>query len=152
MDDDRFTPWMPSDAAQFLVLLIESMTEAPGDRFLEVGCGPGTKMLLAQNLFGLQVSGFDRIPEYIAAAREQGLDAEVADALAYDRYDQFDIVFLNRPCRDQVLERALERQVWSKMRRGSVLLAMNTESVPPETRWLTIVDDYEAKRGIHLKL
>ena len=150
--DERFTPWMPSDVAQFLVLLIEAMAEAPGDRFLEVGCGPGTKMLLARDLLGLDVHGFDRVPAYIDAAAGYGLDAFVQDALTYRDYGTFDIVFLNRPCRDPVLERELERTVWAQMRRGSVLLVMNTEMKPPETRWLVVTDDWESKRGIWLKL
>lgn len=150
--DERYTPWMPSDVAQFLVLLVEAMAEASGDRFLEVGCGPGTKMLLARDLFGLDVHGFDRVPEYVDAANGLGLDAFLQDALTYRDYGKFDIVFLNRPCRDPVLERELERQVWARMRRGAVLLIMNTEMKPPETRWLVVTDDWESKRAIFLKL
>jgi SAM-dependent methyltransferase len=151
-DDDRYTPWMPSDVAQYLVLLIEAMAEASGDRFLEVGCGPGTKMLLARDLFGLDVKGFDRVPEYVAAAREHGLDVVLHDALHYPGYRDFDIVFLNRPCREPVLERELERTVWAQMRRGAVLIEMNCEMRPPEERWLIITDDWESKRGIWYKL
>jgi len=150
--DDRYTPWMPSDVAQYLVLLIEAMTEAPGDRFLEVGCGPGTKMLLARELFGLDVHGFDRVPEYVAAARERGLDVILHDALAYPGYGTADIVFLNRPCRDAVLEREVERTVWARMRRGAVLITMNTEMLPPENRWLVVSEDLDVKRGVWLKL
>lgn len=150
--DQRYTPWMPSDVAQFLVLLVEAMAEAPGDRFLEVGCGPGTKMLLARELFGLDVHGFDRVPEYVDAAQEHSLDVFLQDALTYRDYGKFDIVFLNRPCRDAVLERELERKVWQQMRRGAVLLLMNTEMKPPETRWLVVTDDWESKRYIALKL
>ena len=149
---DRYTPWMPSDVAQYLVLLVEAMAEAPGDRFLEVGCGPGTKMLLARDLFGLEVHGFDRVPEYVEAAKEHHLEVAVQDALSYQDYGKYDIVFLNRPCREPTLERELERTVWAKMRRGSVLIEMNCEMQPPGSRWLLITDDWESKRGIWLKL
>lgn len=149
---DKYTPWMPADVAQYLVLLIEAMAEAPGDRFLEVGCGPGTKMLLARELLGLDVHGFDRVPEYAEAACEHGLDAFVQDALTYRDYGRFDIVFLNRPCREATLERELERMVWTRMRRGAVLIAMNCEMKPPEERWLVVTDDWESRRGVWLRL
>ena len=56
-NEAMFAGWMPSDVAQFLVLLIEAMYESPGTGFLEVGCGPGTKMMLARDLFGLGRDG-----------------------------------------------------------------------------------------------
>src|SRR5215813_10070328 len=116
----EYTPWMPSDVAQYLVLLIEALAEAPGDKFLEVGCGPGTKMMLAERLFGLDVSGFDRVPEYVKAAVEQNLNAFECDAMEYGGYGEFDVVFFNRPFRDAGLEQQLERTVWRRMRRGAV--------------------------------
>jgi len=62
---EMFAPWMPADVAQYLVLLIEAVAEAPGEKFLEIGCGPGTKMLLARDALAdmLDVSGFDRVPD-----------------------------------------------------------------------------------------
>jgi SAM-dependent methyltransferase len=149
---EKFTPWMPSDVAQYLVLLIEAMAEASGDRFLEVGCGPGTKMLLARELFGLDVHGFDRVPEYVAAAWEQGLSAFVHDAAEYPDYDKYDIVFFNRPFRDRDAQRELESKIWRSMRRGAVVIAMNLETQPPDNRWLVVTDDWESRRGVWLKL
>jgi hypothetical protein len=103
-------------------------------------------------LFGLDVHGFDRVPEYVAAAGDAGLGAETADAFAFGGYDRYDIVFFNRPCRDRDLERQLERHVWRKMRRGAVVICMNLETAPPEDHWLVITDDWESRRGVWLKL
>lgn len=150
--DQRFAPWMPSDIAQYLILLIEAMAEAPGDKFLEVGCGPGTKMLLARDLFGLDVAGFDRVPEFVNAARELGLDAHVCDAFEFTAWNEADVVFFNRPFRDRDMQRDLEAVVWRKMRRGAVVIAMNLETQPPADRWLVVTDDWESRRGVWLKL
>jgi hypothetical protein len=109
-------------------------------------------MLLARDLFGLDVRGFDRVPEYVEAAKEHHLEVATQDALAFQDYGKYDIVFLNRPCREPTLERELERKVWAQMRRGAVLIEMNCEMRPPEMRWLVITDDWESKRGIWLKL
>jgi len=151
-DESMFAGWMPSDVAQFLVLLVEAIAEAPGTSFLEVGCGPGTKMMLARDLFGLDVTGFDRVPEFVAAAREQGLNAAVCDATVFDAYGKFDIVFFNRPFRDRQMQRDLERLVYSKVRRGSVVICMNLETQPPQDKYLVVTDDWESRRGVWLRL
>ncbi len=148
-----FDGWMPSDVAQFLVLLIESIVEAPGRGFLEIGCGPGTKMMLARDLFGLDVTGFDRVPEFVDAARGHGLNAGVCDAFDFQAYAKFDIVFLNQPFRDPGTERELERLVFRKIRRGAVIIGMNLETKPPEDKYLVITDDWEdGRRGVWLRL
>ena len=151
-DEDMFAGWMPSDVAQFLVLLIEAIAEAPGRGFLEIGCGPGTKMMLARDLFGLDVSGFDRVPEYVVAAREQGLNVATCDAMRFDAYERFDIVFFNRPFRDRAAQRELERLVYGKIRRGAVVICMNLETQPPGDKYLVVTDDWESRRGVWLKL
>ena len=152
-DQQMFTGWMPSDVAQYLVLLIEALAEAPGGRFLEIGCGPGTKMMLARELFGLDVTGFDRVPEYVVAAKEQGLNVAECDAFDFQDYNKFDIVFFNRPFRDREVQCDLEKMVYSKIRRGAVVLAMNLENQPPSDKYLVCVDDWECgRRGVWLRL
>lgn len=151
-DADMFAGWMPSDVAQYLVLLIEAIAEAPGTGFLEIGCGPGTKMMLARDLFGLDVTGFDRVPEFVQAAKEQGLNAAECDAFDFQAYGRFDIVFFNRPFRDRPTQSKLERLVYSKVRRGAVVICMNLETQPPEDRYLVVTDDWESRRGVWLRL
>jgi trans-aconitate methyltransferase len=151
-DQQMFTGWMPSDVAQFLVLLIEAIAEAPGNSFLEVGCGPGTKMMLARDLFGLDVTGFDRVTEYVVAAKEQGLNAAECDAFDFGAYNKFDIVFFNRPFRDRPTQAKLEKHVYSKIRRGAVVICMNLETQPPGDKYLVVTDDWESRRGVWLKL
>lgn len=151
-DEKLFAPWMPADIAQFLVLLIEAIEEAPGNSFLEVGCGPGTKMLLARELFGLDVTGFDRVPEYVVAAKELGLNVAECDAFDFQAYNKFDIVFFNRPFRDPETQRDLERLIYSRVRRGSVVICMNLETQPPSSKYLVVTDDWESRRGVWLRL
>jgi trans-aconitate methyltransferase len=65
-----------------------------GERILDLGCGDGA-LTLQLRAMGCTVVGVDAGPDMIRAAREQGLDAHVADghALAYAR--EFDAVFSN---------------------------------------------------------
>ena len=80
-----------SDLGQPVVELLAPQT---CERILDLGCGDGA---LTQKLAGMgcSVVGVDASREMIAAARELGLDARVADAqaLAFDR--EFDAVFTN---------------------------------------------------------
>lgn len=146
----RYLPWMPFPLPVFVSMLYEAVAEAPGDRFLEIGCGPGSKLLVAQELFGLDVHGIERTAAYVAAAWELGLAAEVADAAGYPRYGDPDIIWFNRPFRDPDPEYKLECQVWADMKPGAVVMCANLE-YPPPSSWPLILDDLEARRGIWVK-
>jgi trans-aconitate methyltransferase len=148
--------WMPSDPAQFLVLLIEAITMSGGDDFLEIGCGPGTKMLLARELFGLKAYGIENDPEMVKAAYSLGLGltVEPADALGWGSYGGFGIVFFNRVFHGTetgaVKQGDLERQVWADMAPGAVVIAMNLRNKPPDS-WIIVTDDWEARQGVWIK-
>lgn len=146
-DDARSTPWMPFPVYDFLALVAEALPESTGDRFLEVGCGIGTRMMLARDVFGLDVRGFDRVPEYVAQAQQLGCPAEVADALGYEGYGKADILWFNRPFSDKDTQRRLERQVWADMASGAVVICANLQ-LPPPVDWWPVLDDHEVRRWI----
>ena len=74
--------------------VVELLAPKPGERILDLGGGDGalTEVIRAQ---GAEVRCVDSSAEQIAAARQRGLEAEVADgeALTYDT--EFDAVFSN---------------------------------------------------------
>jgi trans-aconitate methyltransferase len=148
-DDHRFLPWMPFSWPEFVSMVAEAMPEMAGDRFLDVGCGPGTRMLLAQEIFGLDVKGFDRVPEYVSSARLYGLNVTCEDALEYKDYGSFDLIWFNRPIRDRELQFRLEAKIWEEMAPGAVVGCANLESPPPN--WYPVLDDWEARRGVWQK-
>jgi SAM-dependent methyltransferase len=146
-DDVRSTPWMPFPLWDFIALVAEALPESSGTSFLEVGSGVGTRMLIAQEVFGLDVHGIDRVPEYVNEAWKLGLSAEVADALDYGGYGKFDLLWFNRPLRDRALQRELEAKVWQDVRPGGVVICANLEAPPPE-HWWPVLDDGEVRRWI----
>jgi len=158
-DEDEkvlYTPWMPFPNRQFTALLIEAVpdaVEAGGahPRFLDIGCGPGSKMIIAREVAGMDAHGFDRVPEYVQAAREQGLSVEIADALGWKSYADFHLIWFNRVFRDPRLQAQLEEQVWDGMAPATVVITANLENPPPPSRFHVILDDQEARRGIYLK-
>lgn len=150
--DERFLPWMPYQIPGFLALLAEAIPAAPGSRFLDVGAGIGTKMLLAREIFGLDVTGTEISPELAAQAAGLGLDIVCGDALDYAGYGAHDLIWLYRPCRDPDTEAALEKVIWDAMAPGAVILGDALESPPPADRFWLVLEDMGTPRGIWRKL
>lgn len=148
-DPATYTPWMPFSWPAFIALVAEALPEVPGDQFLEVGCGIGTKMMLADAVFGLNTRGVERVPEYVKAAREHGLIVAEADALTWDGYGDADLVFFNRAFADQGKELQLEATVYDKMKPGAVVIAVNV--LAPPASWYLVLDDGEVRRWIYQK-
>lgn len=99
------------------VPVLELLAPRPGERILDLGCGDGalTERLAA---LGCRVVGVDGSAEQVAAARQRGLDARVADGHALCFAEEFDAVFsnaalhwMNRP--DDVID-----GVWRALKRG----------------------------------
>ena len=82
--------FVPALGAPVLALL----DPQPGETILDLGCGDGvlTEKIVAA---GATVIGIDASEEMVAAARERGIEAHVADGQALDFNTQFDAVFSN---------------------------------------------------------
>jgi trans-aconitate methyltransferase len=145
-----YLPWMPFSWPEYVALVAEALPEAQGDTFLDIGAGVGTKMMLAEEIFGLDVHGVERVPEYVKEARSRGMTVDEADALTWNGYGNHDIVFFNRPFFDASLQAQLEERVWQEMKPGAVVIAVNLLSPPPEN-WYLVLDDREVRRWIKSK-
>jgi SAM-dependent methyltransferase len=145
-------PWMPFQPADFLSIVFECVPELAGREFLDVGCGPGTKMLLASHFFGLSAWGVEIVPAMADAARSYG-NVMCTDALRLPpgSYDGMDLIWLYRPFRDKLLEEQLEARVMDEMKPGAVLAGGQWEHCPAEYGWITVVDDWELRRGAWMK-
>jgi trans-aconitate methyltransferase len=151
--DEMHTPWMPFCIPDFVALMAEALPDLPpgAGRFLEIGAGIGTKMVIARELFGMDVSGVERTDEYASAARTAGLDVQTADALGWDGYGKADLIWFNRPFRDQAAQARLEAQVWAEAAPGTVVICANLETKPPLS-WYPVLDAWDdERRGIWQK-
>ena len=146
-DPGRCLPWMPFSWPDFIALIGEALPETTGDKFLDVGAGIGTKMLLAREIFGLDVTGIERVPAYIKVARDHDLMVIERDAAGWDGYGDYDLVYFNRPFFDQGLQERLEQHIWNTMKPGAVVVGVNLVASPPPT-WYPILDDREVRRWI----
>jgi SAM-dependent methyltransferase len=145
-------PWMPFQPADFLSILFECIPEMTSPSFLDVGCGPGTKMLLASHFYGLDASGIEISPEMAKEAEKHGA-VFWGDALqaAPGAYTGTDLIWLYRPFRDQLLEEQLEARVMDEMKPGAILAGGSWEMCPAAIGWIPVVDDWELRRGAWMK-
>ena len=141
----------------FLEMLVLAVTIDPGPRYLEVGAGIGTKLLMAQAL-GLEVHAIESREQYVAigkyltrrqregeAVPNELADAppiawEVADAAHYD-YGRFDIIYAYRPFIGEEDQVAYEDVLTESMRGGAVLMnpcrpRINGEWHPTSHEWV----------------
>ena len=146
------TPWMPFQPADFLAIMFDCVAQMRGRVFLDVGCGPGTKMALAAKLYGLESWGIEISPAMAEAAEKHG-NVVCADALksAPGAYAYYDLIWLYRPFRDRNLEEQLEARIMDEMKPGAILAGGGWELCPPDHGWLTVVDDWELRRGAWMK-
>ncbi len=91
-------------------------------RFLEVGCGIGTKTAIAR-LAGLPSTGIDLRPGYIELARELYPDCrfECANALDFN-YADFDLVYYHLPLIGDDAMYELERRILTQLPCGGMLV------------------------------
>jgi len=151
-DDRRYAPWMPFNNDAFLGLALAALRVAPGDppSLFGIGCGIGTKEMLALDVLGFRVSAIERVTALAVQAAQLGIDVEIGDAAEYGGYGKHDVVWFNRACRDPVLQARLEAEVWRNMRGGAVAMCANLEAPPPG--WTVVDQDMDHTcRGVWQK-
>jgi SAM-dependent methyltransferase len=173
-------PWMPFPMPLFVTLLTDAVEVAPpsrprgpavtgwgrelkAPRFLDVGCGPGTKVRLASALFGVDGYGIDIVPRFVAEAQAHGVQAWLQDAFEFPEgdprniqagalmpgYADFQIVYVNRP---SALQDDLENLVMERMAPDAVLIAVNWRNNPGKAGWIPVSEEFgEPVRGVWVK-
>lgn len=98
-------------------------------RFLDVGCGGGLKVYSALRYFD-KGYGFDLDKGYVEAGqRFFAMDEEAEghifenDALTFEGYGDFDVIYFYRPISDEALLCDLERRIADNARPGTILVA-----------------------------
>jgi methyltransferase family protein len=137
---DYGVAYQPYPERHFLPLLFAAIRYATGPKFLDVGCGPGTKMRLAE-AFGFDAYGIDYAQAHVEAANRGRAEPHAwqADARSWDRYRDFDLLLLNRPMEGPEQE-DLELHVMTGMRPGGVLMTVNGMIDPGRRLGWAVVD------------
>lgn len=97
-------------------------------RFLDVGCGIGTKVALADQ-FGFDAYGIEYNPRYVKDLhRLFGRDAHmkksvwVGDALQYGKYADFDVIYFYCPMSDWRKQVELEKYICTQAKDGTLFI------------------------------
>ena len=127
--DDQITyGWVPFPSGAFVDMLLEGFFLLKQDRtkrFLDVGSGIGTKLMLASVLF--DAHGIELFDEYIYQSELLGCKNVIkADALKFDGYGEFDFLYFYRPFRSDQVQKEFESRLAEKMRPGALLAPMHT--------------------------
>jgi hypothetical protein len=102
---------------------ISSKTQFPSEgfkvsNFLDVGSGLGNIINLASNI-GFSARGIEYNQELAKISRAR---VEVVDALEYQKYHLFDVIYYYCPIRDYALEATLELKIEHDMKSGALLI------------------------------
>jgi SAM-dependent methyltransferase len=119
--DNDFYIWDPLPWAHFIDGIRIASEASEGRRFLDVGCGFGTK-LAYMNYLGWETAGIDKWPHYIDGARELCPFSTVtlADLFDIDIFDA-DVVYTYRPGRTDETQAKVEEHIVSQMPPGALL-------------------------------
>lgn len=123
MIDEKCVGYIPMRLRDFRPALSIAAAIKPHGSFLDVGCGIGTKLLLAQRA-GLTTNGIEIRPRYAAMAMKMapGTNLMWGDVREIDvPWSAFDIVFCYSPL-DEPDESELEARIAREMRPDAVCM------------------------------
>jgi SAM-dependent methyltransferase len=120
--------WIPFSCSMFVDLLMAGSRFFKSDRtkrFLDIGCGIGTKVLLADVLF--EAYGFDLRLDYLEVARRFGCERVFpAEAMEFDWYHDYDFLYFYAPFRDEEMEAKFEKRLSEKMKVGAIIAPIHS--------------------------
>lgn len=110
----------------------------PMPRFLDVGCGIGNVLLIAEQ-FGFEVYGIEK-DEYSfpIAAKLIGEDRVAqADIWAYAGYNEYEVIYYYRPFSGRAQQLRFEKLIEDSMKTGALLIAnhKNSDAIDGDRRF-----------------
>ena len=114
----------------------EPITQMP--RFLDVGCGIGNVLLVAEQ-FGFEVYGIekDEYPFLIAAKLIGEERIAQADIWTYEGYGEYEAIYYYRPFSGREQQLRFEKLIEDSMKVGSILIAnhKNSDAIDQDRRF-----------------
>jgi SAM-dependent methyltransferase len=114
-----------TDSIIMLQIFLKQMNRKPKN-FVDLGCGPGVKSLLAEIILGCNGYGIDSKEKYVFEARkfwcERGRIIK-ADLLCYEGYKFFDILYFYHPLCFSEKQFLFEKALISGCKNEAIILA-----------------------------
>ena len=126
--------FIPLTTAYFCELMdeVDKLTKPRNavPKFLDIGCGVGTKVVLAErwfSAFGLEINpGYARIARKVFNS-SWGHRIIRGNALTFKRYAEFDILYFYCPLRNGSMEKAFEQRLAREAKPGAIVIACNSQ-------------------------
>ena len=111
---------------------------APQPRLLDVGCGIGNVLLVAEQ-FGFEVYGIekDEYPFQVAARLIGEERIAQADIWTYKEYGEYEVIYYYRPFSGREQQLRFERLIEDSLKTGGILIAnhKNSEAIGQDSRF-----------------
>ena len=91
--------------------------------FLDVGCGTGTTIQIAENL-GYKARGIEYNLLMKPIHEQKGIDVWYGDALNYIQYHEADVIYYYRPIYNDEIQKNLEHKIETEAKRGAFIIAL----------------------------
>ncbi len=101
-------------------------------KFLDVGCGIGTKLVLASGPFNYNVDGIEINKKYVDFYNnkfskflfpfENAPKIFHADGRTFERYNEYDVIYFYCPMCKYELQRELEKQIVARAKKGAIII------------------------------
>lgn len=145
---EGFYGWEPYHLDASEDLIATAALHARGKKFLDAGCGIGTKCLLA-TYYGFEPFGIEWIPEYAAQAGNFGVRVFQEDMREFTRWQDFDVIYLNHPFTTREREQAFESRMQEQISPGSILIKVWDYLGTPPGNWEVLMDVHEEGNRNH---
>lgn len=123
-------PFVPMDTRQAYAqislardLLREQKKMRPGVSFIDVGCGIGNVMLMAE-LMEFDAYGIEKDEYPFKIAKKLMGDCVTQDDIwKFDRFSDFDVIYYFRPFAEKKMQLTFEHMIEEKLKTGGILIA-----------------------------
>lgn len=111
---------IPFSISDFLSIIVDAYQLLGKDKkFLDVGSGSGMKTKVASVLF--DAYGIDINEEHVAFAQKFVNNIKLQDALTFENYGDYDLIYFYGPFKNDNLQKQLEDKIHNQMRQETLV-------------------------------
>lgn len=147
---DGYYPYVRFDASLFVEILTKILKNYNINSFLDVGAGYGDKVKIASK-FIKKSNGIEYLKNYVDTAKSLGVSILWADAFNFNRYKNYDLIYMYHPIEDTELYKKLLSHIMKNMKIGGYILEVLPNSIfskCSEKFGIEILEKYSYKFGI----
>ena len=145
----RNYPYIPFDTGSFVEQLCrvrkwwDENRKDQDIRFLDVGCGVGTTLVLAKHYLDASMCAGIEYDERLINEHRCHV-VHYVDALKFDDYSRYNVIYWYRPIEDNRRQKKLEQKIVADAKKGTLFVPVYRSFLPDESAW----SDYPKRQQI----